>query len=359
MAAVGELRVARGLPDDWSRVAGGASGTARPHWISLDSDRFPGPLLSFTFSGIPGDEVALCGTVIETAPANRRIDPFAVLSGAAVGDGLGSAGLHPWNGRSAEAAYPAGLIMFPRYESFPVGPGAGSRQALRRMVDALVEWGAGAGLRTLSFLYLTREAEPLVRVLGEKGFTVMPLTSSWELPVEWDDLSGYLARLPRKRRSVVRREMRELTARGIDVGERELSACAPRLAALRCGLVEKYGGTADFEREMSRLRRVESLFGADDITVVAAQREQEVVGFTLLLRDGGVWTAYLTGADQSAGTARLAYFATSYYWPAERAPRLGIRLIAYGPGSGQAKRLRGCRAGELRAAGLWLGEGER
>lgn len=350
------LSVAPGLPSGWSEWVAGVSVTALPRWIRLNGGRLPGQLLRFSLGDSSLPAVTFCGTVLESAPADRRIDPHAVLAGGAAVDGLVPEGPHPWGGRPSAGAYPAALMMLPNYESFPVGPGADSREALRRTVEGLVGWCAERGLRTLSFLYLTPEAGSLVRVLRELGFDVLPMTSSCELHVTWDDFDGYLASLPRKRRTAVRRELRSLAECEVVVHRRELASCAPRLAELRCALVEKYGGAADLERETARLRRVASLFSPEEITVLVAERDGEPLGFTLFLRDGRTWTAYLTGADYTANTARLAYFATSYYRPAELAPQLGVERIGYGLGSWEAKRWRGCGERPLWAAGTWLGQ---
>ncbi|TDD68669.1 GNAT family N-acetyltransferase [Actinomadura rubrisoli] len=340
--------VRQGLPADWDELVGHTSPTARYRWFSLIGTRLPGPALVFRHGG--GRPAVLCGTLLTAPPRNRRIDPYAVFAGAAAGDGLNEAGPHPWRGAPVGERFPCLFFMLPNYEFFPVGPGADDRGTLRGLVTAVREWCADNGVRSIAFLYLSPEANALAEVLDESGFAVIPLTTRCELPVTWEDSSGYLHALDKKRRGAARREMRELAARGVVTRERPLDGCLDRLVQLRCGVVAKYGGRPDVERERALLLRVRSLFPPEDLTVVVAEAEGEILGFTLMVRDGHLWTAFMTGTDYSTDRARLTYFATAYYRPAELAPGMGIRKIVYGPGSWHAKRLRGCVEVPLGAA---------
>ncbi|MEV4114741.1 GNAT family N-acetyltransferase [Nonomuraea sp. NPDC049695] len=177
-----------------------------------------------------------------------------------------------------------------------------------------------------------------------------PLTHRCDLNVTWHDLTGYLERMPRKRRGEVRRELRALSSRGVRVIRRALTDDESALARMRSQLVGKYGRTPSPEREQAFLTGVRAVFDPAELLVFEAYEDTHPLGFALFARDGPEWTALLTGTDYTRSQAGLTYFATCFYEPAAAAPELGITSIAYGLGAVRAKTSRGARARPVYAA---------
>lgn len=218
---------------------------------------------------------------------------------------------------------PALIVMAPGYECLPVGftdPAS---------LNALVSAALAYDVPTVAFLY-TR-AGPLEAVLRERGFTNVPLSTTWDLHLPGTSIDDYLASFGRKRRKEIRREMRST----VDVCREEPDL--DELTALRCRLVEKYRGTSDFAKERAKLA---ALAAMDSVVLVA--RPDKAVGFAMFARHEGSWTCTAVGFDYDDERSRLAYFGTAFYAAAEHAYAEGVRTIGYGQGSWQAKRGRGC-----------------
>lgn len=314
-----------------------------------------------TFALCDGDDtlVALGGTVLDDPPANRRSDPFAILSGGCTDVGLIAEGPHPWAGLQTSDVLPGLMMMHPNWHTRPVGPLARDPKTLDRFVAALLDWAADKGLAALSFLYLTSAAQPLLRALASAGAAVVPLASSCVLDITWADFDGYLAAHSYKRRTAIRREQRHLAEQQVMVAEEDLAQAASELADLRCALVAKYGGTPRPEKERRMIAEIRERFAPEETLLVSARSQGRLVNFMLFVRESADWSAVLTGTDYVGGLSRFSYFSTGFYHPAARAPMAGIRRIHYGFGSWDAKVRRGCRKDPVWAAGLRLNAGEQ
>ena len=346
------LRVAAWPDERWAVTSATGPATVTPQWIDLVPRRLAGAFTTFTLTDAGRPLVGVGGVVMPARCANNRIDPYAILSGGSVHQGLAGAGPHPWADRDPAAVHPCLLLMFPHYECLPVGPEARSRTACAELVRRLVDWARGCGIRSVVFEYLTPEADSLLAALRRTGFTVVELADRCDLDVTWDTFDGYLSGLPSKRRIEVRRELRTLDDLGVTVTERGLRESEPDLVRLRCQLVAKYANPPDPAKEAGYLERVRTSFAPEDVSVFEAVRDGAVLGFGLFVRGGGAWVPLLTGTDYTDPASRLTYFATLFYRPAELAPRRGVRTIPYGLGSWSAKRRRGCRLSPLYAACL-------
>ncbi|MBL7253388.1 GNAT family N-acetyltransferase [Paractinoplanes lichenicola] len=348
------LSVRTEIPESWDGWIGSAPVTLRRRWISLADSRIPGGARTFALPGPGGDQVALVGGVMEGPTGHVRFDPQRVLSGGSVADGVVADGPHPWQGRPAEQLFPACVLMGTNYESAPVGPGARDPRVLRAYLEAQLDWCRDQGVRSVSALFLRPDYPEFLDVLREAGFTVVPMVDRSDMDVTWDDLDGYIAGLRRNQRFAVRRELREIAARGIEIRERPIEAEEPDLLPLRAQLVTKYGGVPDARREADSFRHLRDHFGPENVWIVEARKRGALLSFAMLVRDGDQWTVLMSGTDYTHPDASFTYFATVFYRPAELAPAQGITTIAYGLGTVQAKKLRGCTVSMLSAAGLLL-----
>jgi len=246
--------------------------------------------------------------------------------------------------------------MLPHYEMLPVGPAAAEDTACTRLVAEIVWWARHTGVRSIAAEYLTPEARALRRALRSAGFTIAELASRCDMDVVWTDFGGYLATLPARRRVVIRRELRALDERGIQIVARGLRPEEDELLALRCQLVEKYGGQPHPAKEQGMLDRLRSEFRAGEVTVFAASRGDRMLGFSLFVQEGVHWVPLLTGSDYGDQDARFTYFATLFYRPCAEAAGRGVTKISFGLGSWEAKRLRGCYLSPLQGAAALVDE---
>lgn len=350
----GRLHVGATVPESWDAWLGRAPVTLRRRWITLAEGRIPGGARTFGLPGPDGDRVALVGGVMDAPTGHVRFDPHRVLSGGSAADGVVADGPHPWQDVPPGDLFPSCVLMGPNYESAPAGPDARDPRVLRDWLAALLDWCHDQGIRSVSALFLRPDYPEFLDVLRAAGFAVVPMAERSDLDVTWDDLAGYIAGLRRNQRFVVRRELREVAERGVEIAERPIRAEEPDLLPLRAQLVTKYGGVPDAKREADSFRHLRDHFGPDNVWVVEARKRGALLSFAILVRDGDQWTVLMSGTDYTHSDASFTYFATVFYRPAELAPAQGITTIAYGLGTVQAKRLRGCTVSTLSAAGLVL-----
>nr|WP_244177055.1 GNAT family N-acetyltransferase [Streptomyces albus] len=351
----GTFRVRTGVADDWDEHLGsGAPATLSRRWITLAEGRIPGGARTLELSRGEGPSVALVGGPVDEPTGHVRFDPLRVLSGGSTGEGVVEHGPHPWKGLSADRVFPCCLLMFPNYETAPVGPDARDPAAARAYVDGLIGWCRENGMRSIAALFLRPDYPEFLDALRTRGFDTVPMVDRCDMDVTWPDFDGYVAGLPRKRRFAVRRELRDIALRGVEISERGVRDEEPELVRLREQIVTKYGGTPDAEREAGSLRHLREHFGPENVTVVEARADGALLSFSLLVRDGTQWTILMSGTDYDRPDSSFTYFATMFYRPAELAPRLGITSMAYGLGTLRAKKLRGCTVNTLSAAALLL-----
>jgi len=333
------LAVRSDLPAGWDELVPSPSLNRR--WTNLALDRLPGPPMVFELSlrGVPS--VYLLGAVATVPMSRPRVDPYNILSGRAASLGLAPQGPWPWQNLPQRELYPTLLLMNPNWETAAVGPGSDDPDNVRLLLTRIGDWRRKEGIRSVAALYVTNQPA-LLHALRAAGTSPVPLADQCVLDVTWSDFDGYVETLPARRRMEVRREVRALAGR-VTVRKLGPDEETDQIVALRCQLVGKYGGRPDPAKERRFLDRVRREFGADNVTVFAAELAGRLLSFTLLVQDGPVWTALLTGSDYTRPEARLSYFATSFYSPAAEAPRRRVTTLNFGFGSWEAKARRGCR----------------
>ncbi|MGC9665979.1 GNAT family N-acetyltransferase [Planosporangium sp. 12N6] len=347
------LTVTAGVPADWPVIAADAPAPAARRWIELGFDWLPGEFHSFVLRDDSGRGVAaIGGAVVESAGSRARLNPHLVLSGGTADIGLAVDGPHPWQGVEATEVFPTLLLNYPNYASFPVGPGRDDPAVLKELVGQILHWAAERGINSVTSLFLYASAGAFIDELASAGFALVKLTDTCDLAVTWASFDGYLQSLGSKRRIEVNRELRTLRERGVGFTARRLLADEPEILDLRCQLAEKYDGTSDPQRERRILQRLRDHVDPADITVFTADKDGEMLGFGLFVKDGSEWTAAIAGTNYRRPDSEFTYFANLYYQPAAAAPEAGVTTIGYGPGSWDAKRRRGCHLSPLYAAGV-------
>lgn len=343
------FEVTQGVPADWDRYAGEGPAAGRARWIEFGQSWFPGPYQTFALRGADGEcLVAMGGTVLRSPGAVPRRDPYSILTGRVAHLGLFDDGRHPWPATLEPAdVHPCLMLTYPNYAAFPVG--TMRPDVLREFVDSVVAWAKEHGIASIALLFLTPPAAPLLPELVSFGFTVGQMGSRCDMDVTWSSFDGYLDHLPSKRRVEVRRELRQLESSGLVRASRPLAEHEPELLDLRCRLIEKYDESVDPAAEAAIFDKIRRHVPPSDITVFTVSSGSRTVSFSLFIQDGEEWTAMLTGSSSPLG-----YFSTIFYQPAAQAPSRGVRLLAYGYGSLDTKRRRGCRVSPYHAASLRL-----
>jgi uncharacterized protein len=351
-----DLIVNDSVPEYWDGLVDAGpsahSVTATSRWLRLAPKRLPGSPVTFVHKGPHGDMIGIAGSVMELPSPNTRIDPLSIFSGGSAYQGLAVNGPHPWRDLDERDVFPCLLIMFPHYELFPVGGGAADDDTCRSFVRAILDWAEREGIKSLAVEYMTPDSSALAGALRDAGAAEVIFADTCHLDVLWRDFDGYLEALPQRRGKEIRRELRILSGRGIELNVRPPRADEPDLIGLRGQLVGKYGSVPDAAKDTAMLRRVLDEFSREQLTVIEALRDDRPLGFGLFIQEGSEWIPVLTGADYTDPDSRLTYFASLFYTPCALAPELGVKTVHYGLGSWEAKRLRGCHAVPLSGAAL-------
>lgn len=242
---------------------------------------------------------------------------------------------------------PSLVAMLPGNECLPVGPGRDDASILGELVAAACAWADQQHLRTVAFLYTRPQDVALAAALAGGGFTGVPLSITWDLPVPAGGRPAYLEALPRKRRKEVRRELARIDEAGVRISELDPASLSSgpvldQLAALRRQLAAKYGRIHSHESERGRLSRLITDAGAEQARAIGAMAGDELIGFALFRPYGKTWYCLAVGFDYADPRSRLCYFGAAFYGAVSLAAADGVTSISYGQGAAQAKRARGC-----------------
>jgi hypothetical protein len=351
--------VVPGVAPQWPDLAVGGPLLTSPAWLRSMGGRFGDRMITIVVSRDGEAQLAVLA-MVQNAPApGEFFDLQHVLVGPAPMLPLTDAA------RAARAdlersAPPPGrwvpnlVVMLPGYECVPVGPGRNDVKLLDRLADTACRWAGSQGLPTVAFLYTHPDPAGLGTALADHGFTGLPLSLTWTLSVPSGGLTEYLATLPSRRRRETTRELARLEQAGVSVrqldpGEARADLTLDAMAALRAQLVRKYRGQADPQRERDKLSSVIDDVCAGQAQVFAAERAGRMIGFALFCPHGDCWYCLAAGYDYADPSCRFCYFATAFYGAVPAAARAGVKTLAYGQGSGQAKRSRGCTGTTLSA----------
>lgn len=299
-----------------------------------------------------GEPVAAAHASVQTEPARDIIDlhhilvsptpplPLTQAARAARAELVSAAPPPPrW--------VPSLVVMLPGNECLPVGPGRDDVRILGELATAACTWADQHDLRTVAFLYTRPRDASLAAALAGGGFTGIPLSITWDLPVPASGMAAYLDALPRKRRKEARREIARLEQAGVRIRELDRDtltsgAVLDQLAALRDNLAVKYGKHSDLEAERARLSGFITDLGAGQARVIAALAGDVLIGFALFCPFADTWYCLAVGFDYADPRSRLCYFAVAFYGAVPLAAASGAKWISYGQGAAQAKRSRGC-----------------
>jgi predicted N-acyltransferase len=139
--------------------------------------------------------------------------------------------------------------------------------------------------------------------LRHAGFWQIGMWADTALEIAWPSFDGYLASLPAKKRKDVAKVRRRAAAQGIEVAPIRPSVdTAPQLWQLVANVLRHHGAEQTYHPDLF-LRAADVL--GDDLLVLAARREGQIVGCAGLLTSGAETSAKWLGLDydRTWGTA--------------------------------------------------------
>lgn len=177
-------------------------------------------------------------------------------------------------------------------------------------VDALLD-----AIRTfvkrqrISFYTLDHLApqNPIWSLAAQQNYRQIAMLPETHLEIAWNSYESYLAALPRKKRKEIGRMERHAADEGIVVQPIVPSAeNSPVLDQLVSNLLTRYGETKRYAPNL--FLRAAAVLG-DDLTVLGALRDGQLVGCTALLRSGNEVSAKWIGRDYARTTETAVYYA--------------------------------------------------
>ena len=189
-------------------------------------------------------------------------------------------------------------------------------------------------------------SEETLRLLEERGFHRTLQFPVLHLDLEWDSFDGYLDYLGSFSRNMPRnvlKEMRRLDKAGIVLRTiDDPSVHGPRLHELADGHYRRLNNNLSWPYSPRFLTRLKEGMG-DDVVFYGAFRDAELVGFSMMLRRGGIAYAPLVGIDDQKTHREGLYFCISYYRPIADAIAQRLRRLYVGKTPYHAKIRRGFR----------------
>jgi len=336
-----------GLSPRWREVAADEPLLSSVPWLTMRAPKADGEATTFLVSSATtGTPIAGMFTVTaDGGVADPAFDVRELLTGSprTLMPGRAHSTLAVGGGE-AGSWYPHLVVAYPGYESYVAGPGRSSPGIVDELVDGIVEWSRSNGHKAVAFLYTVPGQPHLEAALARRGFIRLEVTATCDLVLPGDTFDDYLATLPRKRRTEVRRERRVLTARGVTTRPAALADVFDDLVRLRLNHAARYGRKVSEEKERARLTALVERFGEGHVLVfvATAQSEHDTLAFSVVLDHRGEWYVLDSGADYDNPLHVLTYFDACYYVPIETAYDRGVGVLHYSLGSWDAKRYRGC-----------------
>ena len=194
-----------------------------------------------------------------------------------------------------------------------------------------------------SFLFVSEFDKLLTENLQKLGYLQFPGTTTLYLDIEWSTFEDYLKSLKHKTRMNIRREIKKCAENGVSIEERDFEGLSAKLPPLLTNLFWKYDKNANNLFDQSFFCKLED-YARDTAKVFLAEKNDEVVGFSMSLRQRDVLDIFMCGFDYEAQTKTdFTYFNLCYYAPIRWAIEEGIKKIYYRRKAEKVKLNRGCK----------------
>lgn len=319
--------------EEWAEVARG-KGLYHSHPWLLSTENHPSYAVSYFLAR--DDRGALVGALPVYVPVGNGgsvwYDPSARFLRAM---GFPEAEWRPTILGGTRAGYHNEILVRPDREE------ALRRIAMKALTDRFLDLADELGARSAALMYMVpRDVRSALRALPEHTWSLLSDANA-SIEVRWDSFEGYLASLPSRRRSNVRREVKLFSDPDLSLSTAPLGECYQEIAPLATEHLRRYGSaiTADLMEK----RLAEQVAYLDGVSrVILCRKGRGLVGFALFYEWEKHLYARMVGMSTDA-KRYAAYFNLTYYQPLRQATEEGLRQLHLGPDSYEAKLLRGAR----------------
>lgn len=194
-----------------------------------------------------------------------------------------------------------------------------------------------------SFLFVSEQDELLMNNLESLSFHKSPGIITFYLDVQWSNFEDYIKTLNKKNRNTVRREIKKCAENGITIEESEVGDRSAKLSELLSNLTLKYDKNSTSFLSPDFFSKLND-YAKNKTKLFVAKKNSEVVGFSLILRQGDVLDVWMAGFKYDIQTnTDFTYFNLCYYAPIQWAIRVGIKKMYYRSKAEKVKLDRGCK----------------
>lgn len=195
-----------------------------------------------------------------------------------------------------------------------------------------------------SFLFVSEFDVLLAKTLQNFGYIRFPWLNTLYLDVHWSSFEDFLVNLKRNIRKKILREIRYFNKSGLTLeGYSNIEELSERLSVLYANVFRKYSGDKPSPYGSSFFRNL-SRFAGNKIKLFTAKKGNEIIAFSLTLRQKNTLDVCMFGSDYNSRTKTdFAYFNVTYYEPIKWAIQEGIRKIYYRLAAENVKMRIGCK----------------
>ncbi|MEU8934790.1 GNAT family N-acetyltransferase [Streptomyces sp. NPDC048409] len=219
---------------------------------------------------------------------------------------------------------------------------ADAREITSFLVDGLIGHARREGISTVVFARIRAKDELLLEVLESRGWSSCLIGGGGSIDLAGcaGDFEGYLKRLPSKRRTSVRHEMKAFRAQGLEIMQEDLPEFLEAFVGLEVQNYLKYGQamtTAElFQRRNAWHRAV-----GGRLKAASCRKEGRLVGGLLFYDGGGRIDVLSVGFDYAEIEGAFAYFNMVFYWIIQYALAHSVTTVDFGTEALKGKLARG------------------
>jgi predicted N-acyltransferase len=195
-----------------------------------------------------------------------------------------------------------------------------------------------------SFLFVSEFDELLMKNLEHLNYMKFPNIVTFYLDLSWSNFDDYLNSLKPGMRKKIRREIKKCSDNGVTIKEEHITEnIADKLSELEAIVSSKYDPTSNNKLPSSFFLTLQK-YAKDKIRLFVARKNDEVIGFSLLLQHKELLDVYMYGSDYTAQTNTFfTYFNLAYYKPIQLAIDEKIKKIYFRYLNEKVRLDRGCR----------------
>lgn len=210
-------------------------------------------------------------------------------------------------------------------------------------IKGLVDHVIAENAPSIMVPFVSPKDHSLRAVLNDSGFIRFPSVRSYVLSVKGSSFEEHISTMSKKRKSEIRRERGKFLASEFEFAVGRVSRYeVARLEELRWNVQRKYGAApTQPESNANSILSIAANSNRDDCVLLTARRFGEIVAFVFAYEDDGFVFPEQFGIDYSICRNFPIYFELAYYFLIDLCIERGWQFIDYGPGSDEAKMLRG------------------